>query len=114
MHDRWRPATRPVRADHQAPWPQGREGRHRPPDPDPQLLGPRDGEIRCLARSSRASAKAKLAAAWTPPRTQQRRACAPDRGTTGTLGWAPGGSHAWRRGVWPVGAGVDRDSGKNL
>jgi len=38
MHDRRRAAARAVRTDHQAPRPQGRESRRRPPDPDPQLL----------------------------------------------------------------------------
>jgi Transposase len=40
VHHWWRAATRAVRADHQAPRTQGREGRRRPPDPDPQLLRP--------------------------------------------------------------------------
>ena len=57
------PLAREVRADRQTPRPQDRQGRYRPRDPHPAYYGLRDGEIRCLARRSRASAKEKLATA---------------------------------------------------
>ena len=82
------PAARPVRADRQAPRPQDRQGRDRPPDPHPVLLRPTRRRDPLPGAPQQPREREREAGGMNPAARSQSTACARDRGAMRTLGRA--------------------------